>query len=236
MNPKFAVSVVIPAYNEEKRISSCLQSLQNQTFPLPYEVIVVDNNSTDTTHHVAKRFPVILVKEKKKGNIYALRTGIYHAHAPLILLTDADVIVPPTWIQQYYEFFLQHADAVGATGPFVYIDGSIVAQLYTKILNAIAPRLLITTTIGMNMGFRRTAYELIGGFDPSVNLQGDSYLGTKLLCVGPIGFLPLTKVFASGRRYSSIPVLIKEVSIRIINYLSLVIRGRSIVFSFEDVR
>ena len=61
-----AISVVIPAFNEEKYLPACLEALKKQTFK-NYELIVVDNNSTDKTAQIAKKFGARVVKEKKQG-------------------------------------------------------------------------------------------------------------------------------------------------------------------------
>jgi len=58
------ISVIIPVFNEEKFLPRCLESLKNQKFK-DFEIIVVDNNSTDKTAEIAKKFNVILVSEKK---------------------------------------------------------------------------------------------------------------------------------------------------------------------------
>ena len=58
------ISVIIPVFNEEKFLPRCLESLKNQKFKY-FEIIVVDNNSTDKTAEIAKKFNVILVSEKK---------------------------------------------------------------------------------------------------------------------------------------------------------------------------
>ena len=64
---KIMISVVIPAYNEEKYIENCLKSLLSQE-EMPDEIIVVDNNSTDQTSKIVKKYPVTLISEKKKSN------------------------------------------------------------------------------------------------------------------------------------------------------------------------
>ena len=64
---KPVISVIVPAYNEEKFLPQCLEALKNQSFNLPYEIIVVDNNSTDLTGEIARNAGVKVVLEKRKG-------------------------------------------------------------------------------------------------------------------------------------------------------------------------
>lgn len=236
MKNKPSVSVIIPAYNEEKRIGSCLRALKNQNVSIPYEIILVDNNSTDETYRIARTYNIRVIKKKRKGNVYALRRGVQEARAPILLLTDADTIVPPFWIHEYVSFFSKNPDAVAAAGPFIYTDGHPLVRWYTQFFHYIFPRMLVRTTIGMNMGFRRKAYERVGGFDPSVNLQGDSHLGHKLQSVGKIGFLKRNTVYTSGRRFYSLSALMRESYIRSVNYFSLIIFKKPSMFVFEDIR
>jgi len=81
------VSVVIPAYNEEKGIKKTVKD-----FSKPYvdEIVVVDNNSTDKTVSIAKQSGAKLVNEKKQGYGYAIRRGLKEAKGDIIILTEGD--------------------------------------------------------------------------------------------------------------------------------------------------
>jgi glycosyltransferase involved in cell wall biosynthesis len=70
-----AISVIIPAFNEEEFLGNCLLSLKKQDFK-DFEIIVVDNNSTDKTGEIAKKFGVILVSEKNQGVAFARNIGV----------------------------------------------------------------------------------------------------------------------------------------------------------------
>jgi len=83
------ISVIIPAANEEKTLPFCLASLKKQTFS-NFEVIVIDNNSTDKTAAVAQKFGAKVVSEKKQGIIYARERGFQEAKGEIIARTDAD--------------------------------------------------------------------------------------------------------------------------------------------------
>jgi len=97
-NSQPKVSVVIPAYNEEVLLPSTLNSLKNQDYQDIYEVIICDNNSTDKTASIAKRFGAKVVMEKRKGTSYAYDTGMRAASGELILVTNADTLLPYNWI------------------------------------------------------------------------------------------------------------------------------------------
>lgn len=93
------VSVVIPAYNEEKFIKKALKSVTNQLVDAD-EIIVVNNNSSDKTVEITRSFSVRIIDEKKQGMISARNTGFDNAKYDIIARIDADVQVPPDWIQR----------------------------------------------------------------------------------------------------------------------------------------
>ena len=95
------VSVIIPAYNEENTIESCLNSLLNQTIGKEsYEVIVVDDGSTDSTSEIIKRYPVKLFRQGNSGPATARNLGAKNSSGEIILFTDADCVAEPNWIEE----------------------------------------------------------------------------------------------------------------------------------------
>jgi len=102
-NPK--ISVVIPVYNGERTLRQCLGSVLNQAYK-NYEVIVVDNNSTDKTHEILEHYqslskiPFTVVFEKHKSRGAARNAGEKIAEGKIILMTDADCLVPENWIEK----------------------------------------------------------------------------------------------------------------------------------------
>jgi glycosyltransferase involved in cell wall biosynthesis len=98
------ISVVIPAFNEEANIEKCLHALTAQTFPKErFEVIVVDNGSTDSTVATANRFKTSLalrVVSKAGCNISGVRNhGAALATGEVLAFLDADCIPRPTWLE-----------------------------------------------------------------------------------------------------------------------------------------
>jgi glycosyltransferase involved in cell wall biosynthesis len=118
------LSVVIPAYNEEKTISRCLGALSRQTTDQEFEVILVDNNSTDATAQIAKKYSKVLqlqiIEEKKKGRSPARKKGFSAAREEIIFSTDADTTVPEAWIENMLTHF-EDERIVAVTGT-CYID------------------------------------------------------------------------------------------------------------------
>lgn len=119
------ISVVIPVYNEQKIIKRCLNSLMNQEVK-PDEIIVVDNNCTDNTIKIAKKFPRLkIINEKKQGITHARNTGFNIARGDILARCDADTIVPPNWIKRLKLDFSRRKIA-GVTTKFRLFDSDLV--------------------------------------------------------------------------------------------------------------
>ncbi|MEX1052520.1 MAG: glycosyltransferase family A protein [Patescibacteria group bacterium] len=115
------VSVVIPVFNEEKYIGQCLDSLTKQT-ELPNEIIIVDNNCTDKTISIAKKYKVKIVKESKQGISYARNKGYNQARGDIIARCDADCILNPNWIKKIKYNFEKNKNIAGLIGPLQFYD------------------------------------------------------------------------------------------------------------------
>ena len=116
------LSVVIPAFNEAGYLSAALASLQRQDFRGGYEVIVVDNNSTDDTAAVARRHGARVVHEPQPGVCAARQRGTEAAHGEIVVSTDADTVHPPGWLSRLDAQFTQHPEAMAVAGPCRYVD------------------------------------------------------------------------------------------------------------------
>ncbi|MFH2118645.1 MAG: glycosyltransferase family A protein [Candidatus Paceibacterota bacterium] len=230
------ISVVIPAFNEEKYLPACLKCLTEQSFDQPYEIIVADNNSTDETHAIAKKFGVKVILAKEKGYVFAAIAGIGATRGKIIAMTDADTRVPKNWLKRIHQAFTQYPQAVAIGGTFQYYDGSRIIRLIIKILNSIHPRLIIASLSGMNMSFKKEAYEAVGGFDRNINLQADSYIGNQLMKYGKIIILRDNQVLSSSRRMSTPLQTISEVLVRIVNAFSLKIFNMTVFKKQTDYR
>lgn len=111
------LSIIIPAYNEERLIGVCLDAIAAQTVP-PDEVIVVDNNSTDRTAEIAGSYPFVrVIQEKKQGIVFARNAGYNATECDIIGRIDADVTMPPGWVRRVRQFYdhPSHAER-GLTG------------------------------------------------------------------------------------------------------------------------
>lgn len=111
-----SVSVVIPVFNDADMLTNCLDALALQTVA-PYEVIVVDNNSTDHTRQVARSYPfVTLIVEPSQGVVHARTAGFNRVRGDIIGRIDADTIVSPDWVAKVQQIFMASAvDAVSGS-------------------------------------------------------------------------------------------------------------------------
>ena len=93
-------SVVVPAYNEEGFLAETLRSLRHQDYDGAYEIVVVDNNSTDATAEIAGSFGVRVVSELEPGVCQARQRGLSEARGEIVVSVDADTLYPPDWLSR----------------------------------------------------------------------------------------------------------------------------------------
>lgn len=122
------ISIIIPAYNEEKYIENALKSLVNQQEKAD-EVILVDNNCTDNTVKIAKKYknklPLKIIKEKKQGIAYSRNAGFNIAKGDILVKFDCDSSLPPEWIKQTKNIFKKNKDIVAYSNHFYLYDSKI---------------------------------------------------------------------------------------------------------------
>jgi glycosyltransferase involved in cell wall biosynthesis len=110
---ELTISFVVPAYNEEALIASCLYAILAETSRVGCraEIIVVDNNSTDRTRQIAAAIPgVVIVDEPQRGLVQARRAGCLAARGRLIANIDADTMIPPGWLDTVLAVFAKCPD------------------------------------------------------------------------------------------------------------------------------
>lgn len=204
------ISIVIPAYNEQDNIENCLDSLCKQNTKRKFEVILVNNNSTDNTVEKASAFKnklnLKIITEKKKGRGSARRTGFQKAQGDYILSTDADTLPPSDWIETLLNGFKNHTAAV--TGPCRILD---CGTLRNFLFNHYQPFMMRVYKVffrhywlsGFNFAIRRDIYQQISGFDAELNVMEDIDLSIQVAKIGRINFVKESCVIFSGRRFQN---------------------------------
>jgi glycosyltransferase involved in cell wall biosynthesis len=199
-----AISVVIPAHNEEKYLPACLTALSRQVHAPAHEIIVVDNASTDSTAAIALTYGARVIHEPRKGVAYARQAGFEAARAPIIASTDADTVVPPFWLALIGEHF--RADpALGAIyGPVYWPDGNPIEQLMLRYpfvwAQWLANRIHRDLWWGSNFAVRRDVFCAAGGFPVGWSSGEDNDLSLRVSRIAPVRFRIALAVNASSRR------------------------------------
>jgi len=157
------ISVVIPAYNEADFLPRCLDSLMVQKNAPNFEIIVVDNASTDETAEVAKRYGVRVIHESEKGVVHARQAGLEAARGRIIVSTDADSFFPEKWIYNIHSFFLEHPEASGLAGSYHFYKGPLWSRIMPAVLGYLIWGLSLVIhrpvyVSGANLSFRKDAF------------------------------------------------------------------------------
>ena len=152
------VSIVIPAFNYGKYIAEAIESALAQS--VPCEIIVVDDESTDNTAEIVKKYPVKYIWQKNKGLAGARNTGIREAKGKYIMSFDADDILRPDAIKEHLAL-LKNEKSIATCALMAF--GSQNYTAYPR--KATIPILLETNCIYSNSLFPRQAWLDVGGFD-----------------------------------------------------------------------
>jgi GT2 family glycosyltransferase len=171
------VSVVVCSYNGSKTLDACLRSLLEIDYP-DYEVILVDDGSTDGTRAIAERYApsVRTIYQENLGLSTARNVGLAAATGEVIAYTDSDCVASPNWLTLLiHQLVTTGAAAVG--GPnFSPEDGRVaacVAAAPGQPTHVLESDQVAEHVPGCNMAFRRDALEAINGFDPVYRKAGD---------------------------------------------------------------
>lgn len=183
-------SVIIPAYNAEKTLSSCLESLAEQSVRKEdYEIIVVDDGSTDGTSKIAKGFNANHIFQTNKGPAAARNRGAREARGAIILFTDSDCVPEHNWIQEMVGPF-SDADVVGVKGAYKTRQKEMAARFAQAEFEDRYDLLQKSSSIDMidtySAAFRKDVFLKMGGFDESFPVANneDTDLSYRLAAAG----------------------------------------------------
>ena len=187
---RLSVAVLVAVRNEEKYIADCLKALENQDYPQHlYNVYVIDDRSDDRSPEIIsafvrknRHFHLIKIREEKDGlrsKMNALAKALETADEEIILITDADCVVPDSWIHTHCAYFGEDTGMVGGLtllepphfisapqhrsaffGRIQALDWIYLQAVAAASSNAGKP----ITILGNNFGFRKRAYDEVGGF------------------------------------------------------------------------
>lgn len=170
------ISVVVCSYNGSRTIRDCLEGLAEIDYP-DFEVIVVNDGSTDETEKIALEYDVRLISTENRGLSSARNTGMQAATGEIIAYTDDDARPDPHWLK-YLAATYMTTDFVGVGGPNIAPAGD--GNIADAVANAPGGpvHVLLSDTEaehipGCNCSFRKAALEAIGGFDATFRAAGD---------------------------------------------------------------
>jgi glycosyltransferase involved in cell wall biosynthesis len=184
------LSVIISTWNNAIRLEETLRGLIECSIPehVVWELVLVNNNSTDNTAEVAHSFsyklPIKYIEEPVQGLARARNTGIKHATGTLIIFTDDDVTPCKEWLTTYWDAFLAHREGFAFGGPvFSIFEGKQPTEQLRKFLpisvNGLDygnEEMVINDSrmfISANWGCTKKAIEEAGAFDESLGLNPD---------------------------------------------------------------
>jgi glycosyltransferase involved in cell wall biosynthesis len=171
------VSVIVCAYNADRTMDSCLAHLEKVNYP-NYEVVVVNDGSTDDTLEICERYNYIkLICQPNKGLSVARNVGLEAATGDIIAYTDSDCDVDPDWLTYLVATF-QSTGLSAVGGPnFPPPEDALIPSCVAVSPGGPTHVLLSDDTAehiaGCNMAFRKEALEEIEGFDPQFRAAGD---------------------------------------------------------------
>lgn len=158
------VSIVIPVYNEAERLGACLEAIARLN-PAPFEVIVVDNNSTDRSASIAASYPFVTVlPAARQGVVHARNKGFNAARGDIIGRIDADTLLPPDWVKQI-STIMSDASIAAVSGAVSYYDLPVVrfntaldVWFRSRIARAMGREVFL---YGANMAIRRSVWKRV---------------------------------------------------------------------------
>lgn len=192
------ISVIICTYNRQKYIYNVLKSVAENDLPrTEYEIVLVNNNSTDNTEQECRRFqndfPEVKFRycvETSQGLSYARNCGIRQASGDLLAYVDDDATVNKEYLSTYARFFADHPDAVAAGGPILpryeteepkwmthYTRQLITGKLYLGEKEREFPRGAFPG--GGNACYRKSVFDTVGLFNVELGRKGNSLIGAE---------------------------------------------------------
>ncbi|NNL67884.1 MAG: glycosyltransferase [Myxococcales bacterium] len=198
-------SVVVCAYNAERTLRECLESLDALRYA-DFDVIVVDDGSTDGTRAIAEAFPRFrLLSQENRGLSAARNEGIEAATGEIVAFTDADCAVDPDWLTFLVQRLVTE-DIAGVGGPNLPPREERFVPEVVALCPGGPVHVLLTDheaehVPGCNMAFWKEAIQEIGGFDPAFRAAGDDVdVCWRLQNAGErIGFAPAALVWHKRR-------------------------------------
>ena len=182
------VTVCTVAYQSGAFLQDCLDALAKQESAPPFEVLVVDNGSSDRTATIAEDHPIgaRVIAEPVRGPYAARNTGIANATGAVVALTDCDCLPEPGWIAGGVAAIEAGADLVGGRIVQRHNPNPSVWERYDRATYLRQDRFITEQGFAAtaNLFVRAAVFEAIGGFVPELVASGDLELGQRARAAG----------------------------------------------------
>jgi len=186
-HPNPVVSILIPAWNEEKNLLRTLASFAHSTLNIPAELIVVNNNSTDATQEILDLVGVQNYFQPIQGISITRQLLLERSKGTYILSADADSVYPPDWGRSYVEALMNNDISV-VYGRYSFIPSKGNSRIALAIHEIIAETLFLMrrkgkdciNVMGFNFAFRRMQAFEVNGFNPIKPRWEDGMMAKKL--------------------------------------------------------
>lgn len=185
MSDKPAATVVIPALNASQPLPDLLRALKSQTgMTAPFEIIVVDNGSTDNTVEVAKAAGAKVFHQPVRGPSAARNMGLAAAQTEVVVFADADTVPTRRWLVSLVAPFMDRS-VIQTTGPIFGWQPTTGAERFASVRDIFdckntARHQYHPFAHGMNVGIRRAAAQDIGGWDETMGSGEDVDFSMRL--------------------------------------------------------
>lgn len=181
--------MIIPTFNGGELLRACLKSVEKLNFPRQdFEVIVVDNNSTDDTKAIIAEFPFRYVLEDRFQSSYAARNaGVVVARGEILAFTDSDCEVHPDWLNQVLDAARRNPKAGCIAGEIMPFPGTTVVERFSDRIGLLKQRGPLSGwhfkpyAQTANASFRREVFDRIGLFDGHMKSGGDATFAWRML-------------------------------------------------------
>jgi glycosyltransferase involved in cell wall biosynthesis len=206
-------SVIIPAHNEEHCIGRCLRSVLTQDEMVSrYEVIVVNNASTDATAEIVnKEFPEVrLINEPRKGLPIAYNRGASEAKGDILMFVDADMILPRNHLKKMMNEFTNDSKLVAISGPYVYKDAGYLCEILVRciyLLVAVPAEIVLNRLLKVsasiasgNLAVKKETFQKAKGFNEKLFYGMEADLASRIRRLGKVRFKYDLSAESSARR------------------------------------
>lgn len=197
------ISVIIPTYNEENNIGTCLRSLESQDYPGNYEVVVFDDSSTDRTTAIAKRYADRIIIDRKDTIAYGRQAGSSAARYEVLAYTDADTFIPSDWLSNLASS-LEDRRVVGVHGKLLTLDGNRFENDFCEYVLSPYSQLMVNinkpSAPGSNFAVRKKVFHNVKGFNTKLVTAEDVDLCNRIKAHGKFVYNPDAVVYVSTRR------------------------------------